>query len=463
MRVLLVKPAIRAEMTFNVSPPLGLGYLAAALRRAGHDVALLDCVCRGLDLAGFVTAARDWAPDVVGMSAYSHDLPWVRQALEAVRQELPRAWTLLGGPHATGMGGRVLEQCPAADLALAGEAESTLPRLLEALDGPRRALPEGVTGLPGVLFRGGPATVEPALESDLDAIPLPSWDLMPPAAYPEAPQGTFFRRRPIAPMLFTRGCPFSCAFCAGPAVAGRKLRRRSLEGIFGELSLLMTVHGVRELHILDDSFTLDRKLVQGFCEGVLSQGIDLAWGCPNGVRLDSLDAATLALMKRAGCYYVSVGIESGSNRILQAMGKGLELAQIRAQVALARSSGLQVNGFFILGYPGETEREIRATIDLSLELGLHRAMFFSFLPLPGTAAWRELESTGELEAPDWGGYFQASAPYAPRGMTRDQLKRLSREAYRRFYLRPVPALRLLASVRSAGQVRYILRRAAACL
>jgi radical SAM superfamily enzyme YgiQ (UPF0313 family) len=357
----------------------------------------------------------------------------------------------------------VLEQFPEADLALTGEGETALPRLLAVLDGPRRPEPAGLETLSGVLRRGAAGPVEPALEVELDALPLPAWDLMPPAAYPEAPQGTFFRRRPIAPMLFTRGCPYSCAFCAGPEISGRRLRRRSLDSIFAELELLRTEYGVRELHILDDNFTLDRTLTAGFCERLLSKGIDLTWGCPNGVRLDSLDAATLRLMKRAGCYYVSVGIESGSERVLRAMGKGLTLETVRAQVSLARSVGLEVNGFFILGYPGETEEEIRATIRFSLELELHRAMFFSFLPLPGTPAWRELEAAGELGDPDWGGYFQANAPYAPRGMTRTQLKRLSREAYRSFYLRPGPVLRLLASLRSPGQVRYILRRAAACL
>ncbi len=464
MRVLLVRPFIPPRLTYNVIPPIGLGYLASAVRTGGHDVEILDCVKDQLDLDDFLREAASRTPDVIGFTLFSHDLPWSQRAVAATKKAMPHVITLLGGPHVAGMGERIFAQAPETDFAFTGESESGFVELLDLLQGSGGAPePSDLEPIPGLIHRvDGEAVLNKAYRPlDLDEIEFPAWDMIDPRTYPEAPQGAFFRRLPVAPMVFTRGCPYPCTFCAASTTLGKALRKRSIHNIMAEIELLMGQYGIREIHVLDDNFTFDNRYVERFCETLLQKGVDITWGCPNGVRLDTLTPGLVRLMKRSGCYYLSVGIETGSQRMLDIMRKGLTIELIREQVAMVREAGLEVNGFFILGNPGETEADIHKTIRFAKELDLGRALFSNYLPLPGTPAYRELEESGELGEPDWGSYYQSQTPYAPKNLTKERLKELSRRAYRSFYLRPTPIFRLLSNIRTAGQVRFILRRAAA--
>jgi radical SAM superfamily enzyme YgiQ (UPF0313 family) len=273
---------------------------------------------------------------------------------------------------------------------------------------------------------------------DLADLGMPAWDLMNPLRYQQYPPILFVRQRPFAPLITTRGCPFLCTFCGGYNVTGRRIRNRPLDLVFEEIAYLRDHYGIRELHIEDDNFTWKRERVVEFCEGLLKRKWSLTWTMPNGVRLDTLDAELLGLMKKAGCYFLILGVESGSDRILQHMRKKITVEQVAEKVRLVHASGILCHAFFMLGYPEEQTADFQATLDLALRLPLMGAHFSSYRPLPGTESSRDLIARGEIQEFNFAseaGTF-ASVLYAPRGMTPALVKTWQKKMLRRFYFRP---------------------------
>ncbi|HLP58872.1 MAG TPA: radical SAM protein, partial [Candidatus Deferrimicrobium sp.] len=263
---------------------------------------------------------------------------------------------------------------------------------------------------------------------------------------------------PIAPVSTTRGCPYSCTFCGSAVNMGKKLRSRSIAMVLKEMRLLYDNYGVREFHIIDDMFNFDKQRVLDFCNGIREQGMKISYTFPNGLRLNQLDREMLEMMKEMGAYSFNVGIESGSQRILDGIKKNLTLELIEEKVNLIVASGLEPCGFFILGFPGETEEDIKATIAFARKLRLKRAHFSNFLPLPGAEATRELLDHNELEKVDWGNLFYSKVPYAPRGMSPKELKAWQRRAYLSFYLRPVILFKMMREIKSLNHFRMTIKR-----
>lgn len=459
MKIFLVKPVMPKRLVINCIPPIGLGYLATALRQQGFsEVKILDCVKEGLNFLEFKKQVQQYAPDIIGFQVFSQDLKSLEKSLALVKDINPKIITLAGGPHPSGLPEKTLKQFPKLDFLFCGEAEIGLPQLIKALPSLKH-----LDKIPGLGWRNKnqQIRVNPQVSvKNLDKLGLPAWDLLQPQTYPEAPQGVVFRQSPIAPIMATRGCPFSCTFCAGWTISGKKIRRRSVAHVLAEIEFLYTQYGIREIHILDDNFTLDQEYLIKFCRQLIKKNWGLTWCCPNGVRLDTLNPKIIRLMKKAGCYYVSAGIESGSDRILKLMKKGTTTSIIRRKVDMVRKAGMTINGFFIIGFPGENKAEILKTINFARELNLSRAQFYNYLPLPRSEAYEKLIASGELkeESIDWSQIFQADVPYSPKNISHRELKELQKLAHRQFYLRPKILYRLLREIHSPQQIKYLIRR-----
>ena len=297
-----------------------------------------------------------------------------------------------------------------------------------------------------------------AYPGNLDALGLPAWDLIHPEKYPEAQHGAFFKNFPIAPIMITRGCPYSCTFCAGGLISGKKIRKRSIGNVIKEIRMLYDDYGIREFHIVDDNFTVDKKYAKELLLKIIELKLDISLATPNGVRVDALDEELLSLFKKAGLYIISLGIESGSDRMLQLMKKDLTVSRVKRVVDMIRSFKIDIAGFFIMGLPQETISDIRKTMELSLKLDLIRANFFTYLPFPGTESYRDLEKKGELNNVDWERFYFMSAPYIPQGLTRKKLKDLQREAFLRFYLRPGVLMKNVLSIKSPRHLYFLIKR-----
>ncbi len=454
-KIVLVVPFSR---THYVVPPIGLGYLATALRNKGfNDIVILDCLKEKLDLKGLQKRLVQLEPAVVGFQLYSYDFPFVKKSIEMVKESLPGSMAVIGGPHVSAVGDLALREIPGADFGFIGEGEPGLPLLMK-----QRLRGESISFLevPGLIYRedDGIHMNPRAVIDDLDDLGFPAWDLMVPGEYPDSPQGGFYKNFPIAPVSTTRGCPYSCTFCGSTVNMGKKLRFRSTAMVLGEMQMLYDDYGVREFHIIDDMFNISKQRVMDFCNGIRGQRLDISYTFPNGLRLNHLDRETLRMMKDTGAYSFNVGIESGSQRILDLMKKNLTLESIEEKVNLVVEAGLEPCGFFIIGFPGETSEDIKATIKFARRLKLKRAHFSNFLPLPGTEATRQLIENKEIEKPVWEDLFYSKVPYAPKGISKRKLKSFQRRAYLSFHWRPSILFRMLLEIKSLNHLKLTLKR-----
>jgi len=454
MKVLLIKPDNLAD---HIQPSLGYGYLATQIRK-DHDVVIHDCIKDNTPINRITEIVARHKPDLIGIQCYTFDTPKVYKLFKIIKEAFPHIITVVGGAHISSIPMEAFNQFqPYVDYGFNSESEIGFPKFLTALEkGDHDAFPY----VEGLIWRnksGKVVTNLPAFVQNLDDLGFPAWDLMPPETYPESQHGAFYEKFPIAPIITTRGCPYLCTFCSAPILSGRKLRHHSVAYVQEHIKMLYD-RGVREIHIVDDNFTFDMDYCKEVLRGIIDLKLDISLATPNGIRMDRLDDEILELMREAGQYLLTVAVESGTDRILKRMKKGTTVAKIRENVALIRKHKFPVAGFFILGYPTETREEMLQTIKLSKELGLLRANFFTFLPLPGTASYNELVQNGEIERVDWNNFLFMTAPYVPKGMTRDELLSLKRRAFLSFHFHPRVLFENLKAIKSFRHFKFLLRR-----
>ena len=455
MRILFVIAI--SEERFKCIPDIGQGYLATIARAGGHEVRLLDCLLERYDYRNFQQYVKDYQPDVVGIKVYSCDIANVDKMLRMAREAVPVTVTVIGGPHPScELPDRLFEQFPELDYAFAGEAELGFLPFLERIESHETDM----TDIPGLVWRYTDGTVRANPKGrvdDLDSLAFPAWDLIDPRRYK---WGYSFAtsKFPAAPMVMTRGCPYSCTFCSSHLISGKRVRKRSIDNIVEEINLLKRDFGVRSIDIADENFALDRGFVGAFCERLLSDNIAIAWNCPHGVRIDNLDEEIVRLMARSGCFNLSVGVESGSQRVLDSIKKGVKVEDVIEKVRMIkRVSRMKLQGYFVVGFPAETPEDIEATIKLACSLPFDMVTFCPLRITPGTEIYDELLAAGKRAADlDYQGFGHYYFVRSYCSIPDDEMRRLYRKAYAQFYFRPRVALNLLRQVRSVGQFRLIL-------
>ncbi|RJQ32453.1 radical SAM protein [Candidatus Parcubacteria bacterium] len=459
MKVMLLKPYSASD---ELIPPFGLGYLATAIRDK-HEVEVVDGIKDKITPDKFEKIIEGKNYDVIGIQIFTFHIPIAKKYIQAIKKISPSAKIILGGPHPSCSPANIFGIFPDIDWAFKGEAEIGLAKLLELISG-GKTNEENLAIVPGLIWKKGEvANVNKQIFVDnLDELGMPSWDLLKPNTYPLSPHGGFFKNYPIAPIIITRGCPFSCTYCAGHLVSGKKIRFRSIAKVIEEIKVLYHDYGIREIHIEDDNFTMRHELVYKFCDELKKNNLKITWTCPNGVRLDTLTEDLLFAMKSAGLYSISVGIESGSKRILKEMKKSITKEKIKEKINLIKKCGLEVSGFFIIGYPSETRDDIMQTINFALELDLKRAGFSLFKPFPGTEAADNLIKSGDLDAmtdEDWSRFVLADTVYAPPGFTKKEMRLLRRKALIRFYFRPKIFFKFVKEIRNFDHLKLVIKRA----
>ncbi len=499
-KILLIAPENTFGIGFALIPNLGMGYVATAAKAAGFEFDWMDAACERFTPEQVAAKIRAGRYTAVGLNVFTASFGPAKRLLDEVEKLVPLPPVILGGPHPTFEPEETFRAIPQADYLFVGECEEGLAPLLELLaardsDGaapaetelakipnlawriphphpvltddppPSRGREETVSRLP---LEGGGSSRERTVGvrlnprsfvTDLNRIPMLPWTEIRPDRYPLAPNGIFSKRNRIAPMIATRGCPYTCTFCGAPNSMGAKIRTRSPENLIEEIRWLQRDFGIHEIHFMDDNFTLDRRFLRTFCETVLRENLKFDWACPNGVRLDSLTPETLPLMEKAGCYSFAVGIESGSQRVLDMIEKKLTKETISEKVNLVRQlTDIRMTGFFVIGLPGETEAEVNETIDFACELPLHRANFFNYSPFPGSPIYNRLKSEGRLTGLDLSNLYIHRVEFASDELGKAKLARLQRKAYLKFYLRPGVLMGLAGEVKSFSQIATIGRR-----
>ena len=471
LKVLLISPMYNSSI---VAPCLGLGYLASALKKNGHDVLILDGLREKIEYN-----PSEW--DIVGVSAMSTYFP---ECIEEVKKAKSYGLkTIIGGPHIICDPIQSLIDS-GADYAAIGEGERTMTQLAAGLppaqvDGlaywdngkvvqskqSDSMIGDTESGATTFLMKENMYTLQVGklkrdFQLNIDDFGRPDWSSIDPRTYPVAPHGMIAHAHPIAPIITTRGCPYSCTYCSAPITAGKRMRYRDPKNVVDEIEMLVNDFGVKEIQIEDDNFTLNRKHCITICEEILKRGIKILWSLPNGVRIDKLDKEMLLLFKKAGCVSMALGIESANQRILDMIKKELNQEIVKKVVQDVADVGIETVGFFMIGFPTETKQEIENTINFALELPLTRAIFAKVTPLPGTELfdlWEEKYSeTGKV---DWKtfNYYQFDADWADCSF--EEIAKLQTRATFRFYMRPKQLLTMLKQLNFAQYKRAITRLA----
>lgn len=438
--ILLVIP-VRSGYS-GITIDLGLLYLSSALKNAGINSTILHCPKDHVDLDAFREILKNNRHlKIVGFKCYSVDHNAVKQMARMVKSVLPGCVAIAGGPHPTSLPEYVLQEMPGLDYVYCGEGEIGFPLFAKHIL--NRA---PVDDIPGIAFRNAVGSVRKnpnEAYQDLNQLPQICWEDIKIEEYPD-----FLTSLPFIPVMATRGCPYGCKYCAAHAIFGRKMRYRSVENVIGELIRLKQIHNIHAFNFSDDELTLNRDYFLELCERLIQGKLGLKWECSNGVRLDTLDGPVLDKMYQAGCRYISIGIESASDRVLKEMKKNISTQTIREKIALIQKHKVVSQGLFMIGFPGETEDDIRKTIEFAVELDISKTNFSIFMPLPGSEIFGELIERGELALKDidWDKMKPDEVLYRHRTIAPDRLIMLQKTAYKRFYLRPKPALRLAREV-----------------
>lgn len=427
-RLLLVK-ASNVNLDGSMVPPLGLLYLAAVLRaRGGHEVRILDLRLHRDWRPVLRKLLQEFDPHVVGFSAISPEYANCRQAVHLVRSWRADCPVVVGGPHASALPVQVLSDT-GADAVVVGEGEEVVTPLVNALAD--RSPPPALDGVVTRDTSGGPWTFAP--RPDLDALPLPAWDLVDLAPYHRRQSMSAIGPYRYAVIATSRGCPYGCAYCH--EVHGKRLRVRGPASVAEELKALERLLDRGFVEVLDDSFNIRRDHAKAVLGLFARSDGRLRPVFGNGLRADRLDDETLDLLRRCRCPEVSLAIESASPRIQEAFGKNLDLDEARRTVRGAARRGLYTVGFFMLGFPGETREEMRQTVRFALEEPITQALFNFVLPLPGTrlaslapSRWREPDAWTHES------FYQTKINLS--AVSSRELQRTYRRAYGSFYTRP---------------------------
>jgi radical SAM superfamily enzyme YgiQ (UPF0313 family) len=412
-------------------PSLGLLTLGATLRQAGHRVRIVDASAQGLSYEQTLEEIRKHRPDVVGLTAVTPSIVKTASLASTIKAVYPSIPIVVGGPHFTAVPEETLTAYPAFDYGVTGEGEHTIVDLVEALSA--NTIPSHV---PGVAFRkNGKVCFTPPRPPvrDLDTLPFPAWDLLDGFPFQYHPALFKYKRLPSTHVISARGCPNKCIFC-DTSVFSRQIRFHSPEYVLEMIDYLVGSYNVKEIIFEDDQFLIKKERVAKICEGFLKAKWGISWCCSG--RVNSVnDIELLKLMKRSGCWQISYGIESASQKILDFAKKATRIDQIEKAVRLTHEAGILSKGYFIRGLPYETEKTMESTIEFATRIPLSDISVFTLTPFPGSEMYEIADQYGTIDK-DFEKMNLLDVVYVPNGLSKQKLLYYQRLFMKQFYLRP---------------------------
>jgi radical SAM superfamily enzyme YgiQ (UPF0313 family) len=447
---------VRNQVSFQ--HPDGILCVAAYLKREGHDVRVLDGAFRTHEQ--ILEEIRKFAADYVGI--HSNTPLWNKAKRTAIdiKKVDPNIFVQVGGPFPIAHREKCLEECEAIDAVDIGEGELTAAELMQRLE-----KKEELDGMPGIVFRrrgNGEIVTNPPrpLIQDMDVLPFPAIELLEYKEKYVSPPGTY-RRKPIINVHSSRGCVNDCIFCFQISANvepkfSRKIRFRSPGHVVDEIEQRVNEFGYREVRFLDDNFIADFDRISAICDEIHRRKIDITWYCSS--RVDIVSKEILKEMRRAGCWAILYGVETGVQKNLDTLRKRTTLDQIRQAVAWAKEAGIKVYTPFIFGIPGETYEEGLQSIDFAIELDPYIANFNTMTPLPGTDLYNNIEKYGRWEGDTDKTTFQHAA-FVPHTMTREEIVRLRDIAFKKFYSRPKYMASRVFGIRTWDDVKMVAKGA----
>jgi radical SAM superfamily enzyme YgiQ (UPF0313 family) len=435
MKVLLIHPPwLRLFNSELDEAPMGLGFMAAVLRDHGYNCLIYNADYNhgnSISLtdyssinAGYSSMRRGYekyleilqdpqnalwleiknvikciSPDIVGISTMTASYGSALNVARCVRNYNPDVPIILGGVHPTALPEETLRQSE-FDIVVRGEGEYVLLDLLEKINLGKLSEVKGISYKQnGKIFHNHPAD----RITDLDKLPFYARNLL--VDYESYPSSAF------RVLMATRGCPYNCIYCFSPRSWQRKVIFRSPESIIREIKYVKNHYGTEVFSFKDDCLTISEKFTESVCNLMIREKLNIQWNCSG--RVDTLSNRIVKKMKQAGCTLVYLGIESGNDEILKKMGKRTTVKQAKIAVKLLKKHDIETHGFFMFGFPWETESQMLDTVNLIRELDLDKAQYNLVVPLPGTELYSHMKKNGLLPdlcsgGIDWSRFYQNS-------------------------------------------------------
>lgn len=418
----------REDILGTVKPPFSLALIASILRENKIDFKLIDATAH--DLTGNEIYAQliesNFHPDFIVYCTTTPTIIPDTEALSILKKRF-NAKLAAFGTHIASVPEESMTKLPDIDIGITGEPEYVVLDIL------KQDNLSDLSSVKGIIWRNGEKLCLNARSewlNNLDRLPVPAWDLLPLDNYTLP----FTNERYIL-VETSRGCPFGCEFCVAHLNHGLKFRKRQPENVVNEIEDLKIKFNINYFYLWGDTVTLDKKFIENFCDELIKRDIKIRWF--TNTRADTLhDADLVRKMKASGCWMLSIGIESSSQETRRDMNKKLETDNIKQAITLLRKVGILSFGFFIYGYPGETEKDLRETTKFALSLPLDYANFYPAVPYPGTAFYNRCVRDGYLSQNSWAKMEYSHYILNTKDLNENIVKRAIFHAYRRFYLRP---------------------------
>jgi radical SAM superfamily enzyme YgiQ (UPF0313 family) len=413
----------------NIMPPLGLLSLAAWVEKHGHTAYIHDCYASPMQDEKIIDKIKADTPDYIGFSTTTSSFLDAVRIAQNVRKVLPGIKNIFGGVHISALREILMQNYPVIDYGVVGEGEHTLLSLIES-DGQIQK------DVPGLLYREDDQVIftgyiDQKQLIDLDTLPFPDYDKL--SGFPKLYKLPIFNypTTPHTTAVSSRGCPYQCSYC-DRSVFKRTYRFNSAEYLHDFVLHLHRKYGMRHINFYDDLFTFNRKRVEDFCGLLLKSGAPITFNC--AARSEHIDKDLLKLMKKAGCWMISLGIETGDSDLLGIHRSNSDLEMIKSKVSVIRETGIRVKGLFMMGLPGETEESIDKSMQYALDLPLSDMNLTKFTPFPGSPVYSDIKKHGTFDE-KWELMNCTNFVFIPDGFTRERLEERYRGFYRRHFER----------------------------
>ena len=421
-------------------PPMDLMYMAAVAEQSGVESKIVDYSLIENANEQFIQDLKDFKPDYLVLNVASTNLENDLAVLAVAKEILPDITTIAKGAHFLTSNTDVLYNYKTLDLIMVGEVEDTLKEILEETP---------YTEIKGICYRDGfmaKYTGQRQFIEDLDKLPFPARHLV---------DNNLFRRpdnnKVQAIVKVSRGCPFHCFFCLATPVSGSKVRVRSVENIVEEIKECVEKYNIKNFLFWSDVFNFDREWTMDLCQAIIDSGLEITWS--SNTRADTADADMAELMYESGCRLVSIGVESGSQYVLDKIGKNLTVDDIRATVKIFKKAKIKIYNYFVIGLPWDDESTIEQTIRFAIELDSDFISFYTATPLPGTRFDKYIKEHHLFDKDNsWqNAYFYpvVNTHFLPK----ERIFELHKSAVKRFYLRPRFILRSILNIRSFAELK----------
>ena len=420
MKICLIRPSrfmVTSAVTMNPAPPLGLAFIASALREAGHQVFVIDSigeapnqinpihddyVSNGLtheEIASRIPASTD----VIGLSCM-FSMNWIldRELIDFLGEKFPSKLIVAGGEHITAVPEFSLKQAKPLQVCVLGEGEETIVNLLDSYQkGSDFSLVEGV------IFKNSEGDLVKTAKRNrikaVEEIPYPAWDLLPVESYQENKMVYGVTHDRSLPLLASRGCPYACTFCSNPVMWGKKYNIRSPKHVADEIEFFHNKYNIKNFDFFDLTAVLKKDWVVEFATEIINRNLMITWQLPAGTRSEAIDRECAKHLYLSGCRHLSYAPESGSPKILKLIKKKVNISKMLESMRYAYEEKLQIKLNMIFGLPDETHLDVWKTYWFLIQcswIGVHEVGPSSFQPYPGSALFDRLEKEGKINMND---------------------------------------------------------------